>query len=48
VQAVIVIVELFVAAAVVLWLAIQLFKSGSIEYSRRVDVRRVLRRRSAE
>jgi ABC-2 type transport system permease protein len=46
-EAVIVIAELYVAAAVVLWLAIQLFKSGSIEYSRRVDVRRVLTRRRA-
>lgn len=43
--ATIVIIELYLAAVIVLWLAIQLFKSGSIEYSRRVDVRRVFQRR---
>ena len=45
-EAIIVIAELYVAALIVLWLAIQLFKSGSIEYSRRVDVRRVFARRA--
>jgi len=44
-EAVIVIVELAVAAAIVLWLAVQLFKRGSIEYTRRVDLRGMFRRR---
>lgn len=44
-EAVIVIVELAVAAAIVLWLAVQLFKRGSIEYTRRVDLRGLFRRR---
>lgn len=42
--AAIVIAELYLAAMIALWLAIQLFKSGSIEYSRRVDIRRVFER----
>lgn len=45
VDAIIVIVEVYIAATVAIWLAIQLFRSGSIEYSRRVDIRRVLTRR---
>ena len=43
-QAIIVIVETYVVAVIAIRLAIQLFRSGSIEYSRRVDVRSVLRR----
>jgi ABC-2 type transport system permease protein len=44
-QAIVVIAETYLAAAIAIWLAIQLFRSGSIEYSRRVDVRAVLLRR---
>lgn len=39
---VIVLVELYVAATLVLWLAVQLFKHGSIEYTRRVSIRAAL------
>jgi ABC-2 type transport system permease protein len=45
-QAVIIIVELFVLAAIVLRIAVQLFRYGSIEYSRRVNIRSVLGSRS--
>jgi ABC-2 type transport system permease protein len=44
-QAVIIILELFVLAAIVLRIAVQLFRYGSIEYSRRVNIGSVLRRR---
>ena len=44
-QAIIVIAETYLAAAIAIWLAIQLFRSGAIEYSRRVDVRAMLLRR---
>ena len=44
-QAIIVIVELWVLSAIVLRIAVQLFRYGSIEYSRRVDIRTVLVRR---
>ncbi|WP_431220856.1 ABC transporter permease [Leifsonia xyli] len=45
-QAVIIIVELFVLAVVVLRIAVRLFRYGSIEYSSKVRVRDVLGRRS--
>jgi ABC-2 type transport system permease protein len=41
-QAIIIIVELFVLSAIVLRLAVRLFRYGSIEYSRKVSVRDVL------
>ena len=41
-QAMIVIVELFALAAIVLRVAAQIFRYGSIEYSRKVDVRTAL------
>jgi len=40
-QAVIMIVELFIAAAIALRIAVQLFRYGSIEYSRKVSLRNV-------
>ena len=45
-QAIIIIVELFVLAVVVLRIAVRLFRYGSIEYSSKVKVRDVLGRRS--
>jgi ABC-2 type transport system permease protein len=47
-QAIIIIVELFVLAAIVLRIAVQLFRYGSIEYSRRVNIGSVLRRREVK
>ena len=44
-QAIIVIVELFVLSAIVLRLAVRLFRYGSIEYTRKVSIRDVLARR---
>lgn len=41
----IVVIEIYTAATIAIWLTLQLFRSGVIEYSRRVDVRSVLRRR---
>ncbi|WP_348787348.1 ABC transporter permease [Leifsonia sp. NPDC080035] len=46
-QAIIIIVELFVLAAIVLRLAARLFRYGSIEYSSKVKIRDVLSRRPA-
>ncbi len=46
-QAVFVIVELFVLSAIVLRLAVRLFRYGSIEYTRKVSIRDVLSRRPA-
>ena len=46
-ESVIVVVELFVVAGVVLRLAIQLFRFGAIEYSKRVSIRTALSRRSS-
>ncbi|MGO4299745.1 ABC transporter permease [Leifsonia sp. RAF41] len=45
-QAIIIIVELFVLAYVVLRIAVRLFRYGSIEYTNKVKVRDVLSRRS--
>jgi len=45
-QAIIIIVELFVLAVVVLRIAVRLFRYGSIEYSSKVKVRDVLGRRA--
>jgi ABC-2 type transport system permease protein len=45
-QAIVIIVELFVLAVVVLRLAVRLFRYGSIEYSSKVRIRDVLGRRS--
>jgi ABC-2 type transport system permease protein len=45
-QAIIIIVELFVLAVVVLRIAVRLFRYGSIEYSSKVRIRDVLGRRS--
>jgi ABC-2 type transport system permease protein len=47
-KAAIIIVELFVLAAIVLRLAVQLFRYGSIEYSRKVSIRDVLFRPNAD
>ena len=47
-EAAIVIVELFVLGAIVLRLAVRLFRYGSIEYSRKVDIRTALARRPKE
>lgn len=44
-SAIIIIVELFALAAVVLRIGVQLFRYGSIEYSRKVSIRNVLMRR---
>ncbi len=44
-QAIFVIVELFVLSAIVLRLAVRLFRYGSIEYTRKVSIRDVLARR---
>ncbi len=44
-QAIFVIVELFVLSAIVLRLAVRLFRYGSIEYTRKVSIRDVLSRR---
>ncbi len=41
-QAVVVIVELFALAAIVLRVAAQVFRYGSIEYTRKVDIRTAL------
>ncbi|HEU0256961.1 MAG TPA: ABC transporter permease [Microbacteriaceae bacterium] len=41
-ETVAVIAELYIAATLVLWLAVQLFKHGSIEYTRRVNIRAAL------
>jgi len=41
--AVIVIVELYLVAAVVLWLAVRFFQYGAVEYGRKLDPRVVLR-----
>ncbi|WP_426520513.1 ABC transporter permease [Diaminobutyricibacter sp. McL0618] len=46
-QAIFVIVELFVLSAIVLRLAVRLFRYGSIEYTRKVSIRDVLSRRPA-
>lgn len=46
-QAIIIIVELFVLSAIVLRLAVRLFRYGSIEYTRKVKIRDVLSRRPA-
>jgi len=46
-QAVIIIVELFVLAAIVLRIAVRLFRYGSIEYTNKVKIRDVLGRRSS-
>lgn len=45
-QAIIIIVTLFVLSAIILRLAVRLFQYGSIEYSRRVNVREVLTRKA--
>lgn len=45
-QAIVIIVELFVLAAIVLRLAVRLFRYGSIQYSSRVKIRDVLSARS--
>jgi ABC-2 type transport system permease protein len=44
-QAIIIIVELWALAGVVLRVAVQVFRYGSIEYTRKVSLRNVLRRR---
>ncbi len=46
-QAIFVIVELFVLSAIVLRIAVRLFRYGSIEYTRKVSIRDVLSRRPA-
>jgi ABC-2 type transport system permease protein len=46
-QAIIIILELFLLAAVVLRLAVRLFRYGSIEYTNKVKIRDVLGRRAA-
>jgi ABC-2 type transport system permease protein len=46
-QAIIIILELFVLAAVVLRLAVRLFRYGSIEYTNKVKIRDVLGHRAA-
>jgi ABC-2 type transport system permease protein len=45
-QAVIIIVELFVLSAIVLRIAVRLFRYGSIEYTNKVKIRDVLGRRA--
>ncbi|MFJ8893308.1 ABC transporter permease [Leifsonia sp. NPDC102414] len=45
-QAIVIIVELFVLSAVVLRIAVRLFRYGSIEYTNKVKIRDVLTRRS--
>ncbi|AAT89172.1 sodium transporter [Leifsonia xyli subsp. xyli] len=45
-QSIIIVVELFVLAAVVMRLAVRLFRYGSIEYSNKVKIREVLGRRT--
>lgn len=45
-QAIIIIVELFVLATIVMRLAVRLFRYGSIEYSNKVKIREVLGRRT--
>ena len=45
-QAIIIIVELFVLSAIVLRLAVRLFRYGSIEYTNKVKIRDVLGRRT--
>ncbi|WP_431280261.1 ABC transporter permease [Leifsonia poae] len=45
-QAIIIILELFVLAAIVLRLAVRLFRYGSIEYTNKVKIRDVLGRRA--
>ncbi|MGJ4843213.1 ABC transporter permease [Leifsonia sp. Le1] len=45
-QAIVIIVELFVLSAVVLRIAVRLFRYGSIEYTNKVKIRDVLSRRS--
>ena len=42
-SAVIVIVELYLVAAVVLWLAVRFFQYGAVEYGRKLDPRVILR-----
>ncbi len=46
-QAIIIIVELFVLSAIVLRIAVRLFRYGSIEYTSKVKIRDVLTRRTA-
>jgi ABC-2 type transport system permease protein len=46
-QAIIIIVELFVLSAIVLRLAVRLFRYGSIEYTNKVKIRDVLGRRTS-
>lgn len=46
-QAIVIIVELFVLSAVVLRIAVRLFRYGSIEYTSKVKIRDVLSRRPA-
>jgi ABC-2 type transport system permease protein len=46
-QAIIIVVELFVLSAIVLRLAVRLFRYGSIEYTRKVRIRDVLSARPA-
>jgi len=43
--AIVVIVELYVVAAIVLWLAVRFFQYGAVEYGRRLDPRVILRSR---
>jgi ABC-2 type transport system permease protein len=45
-QATIIIVELFILAALVLRLAVRLFRYGSIEYSRKLSIREIFSRRN--
>lgn len=45
-QAIVIIVELFVLSAIVLRIAVRLFRYGSIEYTNKVNIRAVLSRRS--
>jgi ABC-2 type transport system permease protein len=46
-SAIIIIAELFILSAIVLRVAVQLFRYGSIEYSRKVSIKDVLTRRRA-
>ena len=47
-SAIVIIVELFLFSAVVLRIAVQLFRYGPIEYARKVSIRNVLMRRPAK